>query len=337
MIPNDINLQHRGQMLLYVQIAEAIIKKIDSGEWESGFMLPSINVFSEKYKVARATAEKAYNLLKQQGYISSIGGKGYFVESSQDRKPKILFIFNKISSFKKTIYYSFLETLGNKAIVDMQIHHYNPQILNSILDNNLGKYQYFVIMAHFQEGVAPEVYQEILKRVPPESLILIDKWVDGCGTEQGVYQDFKNDIYTALNDAKGLICKYKKIALLFQEHRNHPIEVIQGVTQFAEENMKTTAICTDSKNIELEKKTLYITLYDDDLATLLKKAKHNNYKLGKDFGILSFNESELKEVLDISVISTNFEQMGQAAANLILNRKIERIKNPFTLIRRKSL
>ena len=90
-------------------------------------------------------------------------------------------------------------------------------------------------------------------------------------------------------------------------------------------------------NIELEKKTLYITLYDDDLAALLKKAKHNNYKLGKDFGILSFNESELKEVLDISVISTNFEQMGQDAANLILNRKIERIKNPFTLIRRKSL
>ncbi len=74
---------------------------------------------------------------------------------------------------------------------------------------------------------------------------------------------------------------------------------------------------------------MYITLYDDDLATLLKKAKHNNYKLGKDFGILSFNESELKEVLDISVISTNFEQMGQAAANLILNRQIERIKNPF--------
>lgn len=245
MIPNDINLQHKGQMLLYVQIAEAIIKKIDSGEWESGFMLPSINVFSEKYKVARATAEKAYNLLKQQGYISSIGGKGYFVESAQDRKLKILFIFNKISSFKKTIYYSFLETLGNEAIVDMQIHHYNPQILNGILDNNLGKYQYFVIMAHFQEGTPPEVYQEILKRIPPESLLLIDKWLDGCGTEQGVYQDFKDDMYTALNDAKDLINKYKKITLLFQEHRNHPTEVIQGVAQFAEENLKTTSICTD--------------------------------------------------------------------------------------------
>ncbi len=336
-ISNEIILQHKGQTLLYVQIAEAIAQKIDNEEWECGYMLPSINVFSEKYNVARATAEKAYNLLKQQGYINAVGGKGYFVENRQTRKPKILFIFNKISSFKNIIYYSFLEQLGDQAIVDMQIHHYNPLVLNSILDNSLGKYNYYVIMPHFEEGASPESYKQILRRIPSESLILLDKWIDDCGTEQGVYQNFKEDIYNALNEAKTLIGKYKKMVLVFPEHRNHPSEIIQGVQQFVLENKKEFSLCSKSNQIELEKKTLYLALFDEDLAKLIKKSKQDNFKLGKDIGILSFNETELKEVLDISVVSTDFNLMGRAAASLILSRKPAKIQNPFTLIKRKSL
>lgn len=336
-ISSEITLHHKGQTLLYVQIAEAIAQKIDNEEWESGFMLPSINVFSEKYGVARATAEKAYNLLKQQNYINAVGGKGYFVERVKARKPKILFIFNKISSFKKIIYYSFLEALGDNAIVDMQIHHYNPLILNTILDNNLGKYNYYVVMPHFEETSSPEIYQKIMQRVPSESLILIDKWLDGCGTEQGVYQNFKEDIYNALNDAIELVQKYKKMVLIFPEQSNHPTEIIEGVTQFAEENRKKFTICSNSATIELEKSTLYLAIFDDDLARIIKKSKQVNYKLGKDIGVLSFNETELKEVLDIAVISTDFDKMGRSAANLILNRTLERIQNPYFLIKRKSL
>jgi DNA-binding LacI/PurR family transcriptional regulator len=56
-------------------------------------------------------------------------------------------------------------------------------------------------------------------------------------------------------------------------------------------------------------------------------------------GILSFNETTLKEVLadGITVMSTDFETMGRTAAALLLDGKKLKVKNPFTVIRRNSL
>ena len=85
------------------------------------------------------------------------------------------------------------------------------------------------------------------------------------------------------------------------------------------------------------KGTAYIVIADDDLAILVKKIRKSNYQTGKDIGIISFNETELKELLDITVISTDFVKMGHTAANLILNKKIRQIKNPFKIIIRGSL
>jgi DNA-binding LacI/PurR family transcriptional regulator len=56
-------------------------------------------------------------------------------------------------------------------------------------------------------------------------------------------------------------------------------------------------------------------------------------------GIISYNETPLKEILldGITVISTDHECMGRTAARLILDKKGASVKNPFVLIRRKSL
>jgi len=61
--------------------------------------------------------------------------------------------------------------------------------------------------------------------------------------------------------------------------------------------------------------------------------------VGKDIGIISYNETPLKEILldGITTISTDHDQMGRTAAGLINENKHAIIKNPFTLIRRKSL
>ena len=65
-------------------------------------------------------------------------------------------VFNKLSSFKKIIYYSFLKALGERAAIDLQIHHYNPQHLKKIIESNLGKYDYYVIMPNFETNAKKE-------------------------------------------------------------------------------------------------------------------------------------------------------------------------------------
>ena len=70
----------------------------------------------------------------------------------KEEKLKILFIFNKISSYKKNTYYSFLQTLGNRAKVDIQVHHYDAVLFKEIIEQKLGKYHYYVVMPHFDYG-----------------------------------------------------------------------------------------------------------------------------------------------------------------------------------------
>ncbi len=45
----------------------------------------------------------------------------------------------------------------------------------------------------------------------------------------------------------------------------------------------------------------------------------------------------LKDLLRISVVSTDFKTMGETAAQMILNNKKGEVKNPFNFIDRESM
>jgi DNA-binding LacI/PurR family transcriptional regulator len=72
---------------------------------------------------------------------------------------------------------------------------------------------------------------------------------------------------------------------------------------------------------------------------VIEKAKLQDLKLGSDFGIISYNETPLKKVVEngITTISTNFEAMGRILAQMILKGTKEQIENKCTLIIRNSL
>jgi len=323
-------------MPIYKQIAQSIGKQIDKELIKKGFLLPSINVFSDEYAVARDTVERAYRELKKQGYITSVIGKGFYVVGKKETKIKILLVFNKLSSFKKIIYYSFLKALGERAAIDLQIHHYNPQHLKKIIESNLGKYDYYVIMPHFETNAKKKVYMDIIKKIPSDELLLLDKSIPELTGSMSVYQDFRTDIFEALVSASELLEKYT-LTIIFPEHSNHPMEILEGLKEFCTENNKKFTIITNADKIKLVKGVVYLVIADDDLAILVKKIRKSNYKMGKEIGVISFNETELKELLDITVISTDFEKMGYAAASLILKKQIKQIKNPYKIIKRGSL
>jgi DNA-binding LacI/PurR family transcriptional regulator len=92
-------------------------------------------------------------------------------------------------------------------------------------------------------------------------------------------------------------------------------------------------------NEKLQPGEAYIVAEDTDLVRLIKNCRNEKLKVGKDVGIISYNETPLKEILlgGISVISTDHSKMGETAARLILENREEKIRNPFSLIMRKSL
>jgi len=331
----EINFNQSQSLVHYT--ADVIRKKIDRGDYGRNEKLLSINTYSKQHSISRDTIEKAYILLKNEGYIRSVSGKGYYVVGNADKKLKVLLIFNKLSAYKKIIYDNIVAELGNKASVNLCVHHYNPATLDEIISQNLGSYHYYVVMPHFFTGCNDVLYKDVLKKVPENQLILLDKDVPGLTRHSSIFQDFERDIFEALVNINDKLEKYHQLALIFPPDRNHPEEVKDGVIKYCKEHKKKLKIVSSSDTISLKKGTAYIVLKEGDLAHLIKMVRKAGLELGKDIGIISFNETIFKELLDISVITTDFEAMGKATALNILNNTNNITRNPFKVILRSSL
>jgi DNA-binding GntR family transcriptional regulator len=64
---------------LYMQLADVIAAKIASGELAPDRPIPSENHLADEYGVARLTARRAAQELRERGLIVTVRGKGSFV------------------------------------------------------------------------------------------------------------------------------------------------------------------------------------------------------------------------------------------------------------------
>jgi GntR family transcriptional regulator len=62
---------------LYVQVATLLRARIKSGELVS--RLPSLRTITQEYGVSHITAEKAVQLLREDGLVVTVIGRGTFV------------------------------------------------------------------------------------------------------------------------------------------------------------------------------------------------------------------------------------------------------------------
>lgn len=323
----------------YRQIIAAVINDLEKGILQKDEQLPSINELSFEYDIARDTVEKAYNELKENGIIISVRGKGFFVYGLQSSKIRILLILNKISAYKKLVYYSLLKTLGSKATVDLQVHHSNAVLCKKILDENKGKYHVYAIMPHFYEGTDEVNIKDVINNIPKDELVLLDKQFQGItGDYISVYQDFENDIYEALENANDRIGKYEKLFFVFPDGENYPQEIIKGFRKYSNHYKRNGVVLENTSKLQLSKGSLYIVIEEIDLVELVKEILQKGFLVGEDIGIISFNETTLKAILagGITTISTHFESMGAMVATLILEKKYIKIKNPFSTVYRNS-
>ena len=78
---------------------------------------------------------------------------------------------------------------------------------------------------------------------------------------------------------------------------------------------------------------------DTDLVTLLKLAANQGFKAGREFGVISYNDTPLKEILagGITTLSTDFTQMGRTMAAMV-RKPVKQVQdNPCQLVIRSSI
>jgi DNA-binding transcriptional regulator YhcF (GntR family) len=335
-----LNISTEKRIPIYIQIVDSITDAIRRGNYKKGEKIFSINELSNEYFLARDTVQKAYNILHERGVITSVKGKGYYINDTHPVGTfKVLLLFSKISNYKRQIYNAFVQTLGENAIVDIKIHHFNTGILKEHIENHLADYDYFVVMPHFYDDPAEAL--KIIRTIPSEQLIILDKDVPASDLKcAAVYQDFKNDIVGALEQGMDLLQKYNKLCLVHPRVNSYPPDILQGFAKFCmQNNFRYEVLAEINEHTTVNRKEAYVVIEENDLCHLIRKARENGLKIGEEVGIISYNDSPLKEILlnGITVMSTDHEKMGETAARLILENRREKVAIPFVLIRRGSL
>ncbi len=323
----------------YQQIYNSIVAGIENKDIVPGDKLPSIREICDEFDVAKRTVEKAYDLLRENGIIDATKGKGYYINhTSLGRNLKIFLLFNKLSTHKKMIYDAFVQALGSHTAIDFFVYNNDYRLFKELIQKQNRNYTHYVIIAHFIDG--DEKTYEILNTLPKHKLILLDKLPDGItGNYGAVYQNFGKDLYQTLTEALPLLNKYATLNILFPFHNYHPKAILTGFYKFCHEYQFAARVVADIGQEAIQPQNAYINLVEEDLVALIKRIKDTAYTIGEEVGILSYNETPLKELLldGITVMSTDFAQMGRTAARLVQENSIEHVENPFRIIVRKSL
>jgi DNA-binding transcriptional regulator YhcF (GntR family) len=342
-----IDIDENSRKPKYVQIVDSVTQNISLGNFSMDDKMPSINMLSEEFYLSRDTVEKAYKILKERKIIISVRGKGFYIaRTNLISKTNILFLVNKLSSYKLQIYNAFNHSIGTNSHTDLQIYHCDESLFLNLLNKYKGAYDYYIVMSHFKSDAfkhisAPDKVVQTINEIPKEKLIMLDNLnnkIDGEIVE--IYQDFDNDIYEALIQGYKKINKYKKLVLVYPDKSVYPYpkRIVHGFRKFCiEKSLDFEVIDEIYEDMILKNGDLFITIVEDDLVNLINQIRENEFTIGKDIGVLSYNDTPLKDLLGISVISTDFKIMGETAAQMILNKEKGSIKNPFNFIDRASM
>ncbi len=74
-----MTIDHEGDIPVYLQLAAILRGQIERGELAPRRPLPSINRLSQEYGIARGSAEKAVQVLRDEGLVRTVIGRGVYV------------------------------------------------------------------------------------------------------------------------------------------------------------------------------------------------------------------------------------------------------------------
>jgi DNA-binding transcriptional regulator YhcF (GntR family) len=329
-----ISVQSNFGIPKYKQIITSIEKAIDEEKLVKGEKLPSINMVCGAFSLSRDTVLQAYEDLKKRGVIYAVLGKGYYVKSTQIKiKQRVFLLFEELNIFKEDLYNSFLENIGRNVEVDIYFHHFNIQVFEKLIKDSNGNYTKYIIMPTNLANA--EFY---IKTLPVNEVYILDQTHSELKQYPAVFQNHKKDIYDALLKGNHKLFNYKNLILIFPGYRE-PIGMKEGFENFCNDFSFKNEIITEFSDREIKVGEVYIIPNDRDLVSVIEKAKLQDLKLGSDFGIISYNETPLKKVVEngITTISTDFRAMGKIMAEMILKGQKKQIENKCSLIIRKSL
>ncbi len=317
------------------RIIAGISNSIEEEILIKGSTLPSINQLANELGFARETIVKAYNALRERGIVNSKHGLGYYISNEDlDIKMNLALVMYGFQTFQQTFYNTLRKSLGTRYNIDVFFHHNNMDMYRSILENIKMKYGFYV--------VAPIQSQEAgmqLSQFPDKKLLIVDRYQYLNDNVAHITQEFELTLNNIFEELKHRFNKFEKIIFYFKDGSDYPIGIKKAFQKFCSIEGISFEIYEEYEANQLQKNAVYFTVGDGDLWPIIKDAKEANYEIGEDIGILSHNDSPVKEIIEggITTFSTDFKVMAKRASQYIKNKELIKEIIPIELIIRKSL
>lgn len=338
-----IKIDTNAQIPVYKQLIQVIQLLVSEGTYREGDYIPSMNELAAELGISKETVKKAYAILREKGVIESAHGKGFYVTNNGQEKIKILLLFDKISTYKQVLYSSFISNIGDISEITIRLHNQDIDLFEHFIEENLDNFDYYIITPHFPlETSIQKRAIKALKKVRNRKLILLDRHISELqGNFGSAYQDFELDIIDGLSQSLGVLKNFKKLNVLSMKGSMYAQLIEKGIKKFCTDHQIAYEIYKKIDTEKIEKQEAFLILnsqLDHELIELIKAAKKKDCVIGKDIGIISYNESPINEVIldGLTVFSTDFEQMGELAAKMITEKSMKKVRCKFRLIRRNT-
>lgn len=338
-----ISIDTNSKAPIYKQLVEQFEEAIRTGDLKPGEQVASMNDFALQMGISKETVKKTYGILRERGLLVPQQGKGFYVaEVNPDAKPRVLVLFDKLSIYKEVLYNSLYEELGGREEITILLHNQDIDLFSFYLDTHLDRYDYYVISPHFPlDEKSQNMASKLIARIPNRKLIMVDHWLQRYpGNYGAVYQDFENDVYDGLKQGLDRLRKTSRLRVITLPASLYGSHICKGVERFCMEYSIPVEFMT-TPPVKISRNETFLILnsqLDWGLAGLARNIKASGLKIGKDVGIISYNEFDLNEMVlnGLTTISADFKQMGRTVAMMILNKKTWKVHCDFRMTRRST-
>ena len=313
------------------QLVDAFTIAIGQGHYKMGDPLPSVNSLSKINQISRDTVFRAYQEMKRRGLVDSTLNKGYYVNGSVN---KVFMLLDSFSPFKDVLYNSVVSNLPGNYHIDLLFHHYNLRVFESVINDSLGRYSMYVVMNFNNDKIS-----DTLRKIDKGKLLILDWGKFKAEDYSYVCQDFDQALYDCLVSGLSQISKYRKLVMWLPGSSPHPGSSIRWFKRFCKDYGINCDVVEHLNEKNVRKGTAYLVIPQKELVEMVKFCRNQHFKLGTDVGLIGYNDMPMYEIIEngITVISTDFAQMGKQAARFIKTKQKVRKIIPTQLIVRETL
>lgn len=115
----EILISYQSKDPIYIQIVSQIKKLVLDGKLKPGDSIPAMRSLAKDLNVSVITVQKAYEILRDEGFLNTVVGKGTFVEMPEMHDLKINQKANLITKIEETIKFAYINGFNSDEFLDL--------------------------------------------------------------------------------------------------------------------------------------------------------------------------------------------------------------------------